>query len=158
MRWRGDRAGDAETKDLRHEFIMAGAVPNMGWLGRCVALGDRDVGFVGKMRPAILHLRDLRIRIIRVRVTRRLPKSSHDRFDRVDAAINGLNQQERSLESIQTGSCACTLASLAGASPGQAGKCSHVRRREDEEPHTEERIREWGRRDRRPQWRIVDCR
>jgi thioredoxin reductase (NADPH) len=44
VRWRDDRAGQAETKDIRHVFVMAGAVPNTGWLEGCVALDDK--GFI----------------------------------------------------------------------------------------------------------------
>ena len=44
VRWRDDRAGDVETKDIRHVFIMTGAVPNTGWLERCVALDEK--GFI----------------------------------------------------------------------------------------------------------------
>jgi alkyl hydroperoxide reductase subunit AhpF len=52
MWWRDDRAGDTETKDIRHVFIMAGAVPNSGWLERCVALGDRERRRVARIREA----------------------------------------------------------------------------------------------------------
>src|SRR5207253_6447790 len=34
VQWRDDRAGDVETKDIRHVFIMTGAVPNTSWLER----------------------------------------------------------------------------------------------------------------------------
>jgi thioredoxin reductase (NADPH) len=44
VRWRDDRSGDVETNDIRHVFVMTGAVPNTGWLKRCVALDDR--GFI----------------------------------------------------------------------------------------------------------------
>jgi thioredoxin reductase (NADPH) len=44
VRWRDDRAGDVETNDIRHVFMMTGAVPNTGWLERCVALDDK--GFI----------------------------------------------------------------------------------------------------------------
>jgi thioredoxin reductase (NADPH) len=42
--WRDDRTGDAETHDIKHVFIMAGAVPNTRWLDGCLALDDK--GFV----------------------------------------------------------------------------------------------------------------
>ena len=42
--WRDNRARDVETKDIRHVFIMTGAVPNTGWLERCVALDEK--GFI----------------------------------------------------------------------------------------------------------------
>jgi len=35
---------DVETNDIRHVFIMAGAMPNTGWLERCVVLDDK--GFI----------------------------------------------------------------------------------------------------------------
>src|ERR1700730_9070883 len=44
VQWRDDRARDVETKDIRHVFIMTGAVPNTGWLERCVALDEK--GFI----------------------------------------------------------------------------------------------------------------
>ena len=44
VRWRDDRTGDAETHDIKHVFIMTGAVPNTGWLNGCLALDDK--GFV----------------------------------------------------------------------------------------------------------------
>jgi thioredoxin reductase (NADPH) len=44
VHWRDDRTGDVETKDIRHVFMMTGAVPNTGWLARCVALDDK--GFI----------------------------------------------------------------------------------------------------------------
>jgi thioredoxin reductase (NADPH) len=44
VRWRDDRAGDVETNDIRHVFMMTGAVPNTGWLERCVVLDDK--GFI----------------------------------------------------------------------------------------------------------------
>ena len=44
VRWRDDRTGDAETHDIKHVFIMTGAVPNTGWLNGCLTLDDK--GFV----------------------------------------------------------------------------------------------------------------
>jgi thioredoxin reductase (NADPH) len=44
VRWRDNRDEGVDTHDMRHLFIMAGAVPNTGWLGRCVALDDN--GFI----------------------------------------------------------------------------------------------------------------
>ena len=38
VRWRDQRAGAAETRDVRHVFVMTGAVPSTGWLDGCVAL------------------------------------------------------------------------------------------------------------------------
>jgi thioredoxin reductase (NADPH) len=43
VRWRDAQAGE-ETNDIRHVFMMTGAVPNTGWLERCVVLDDK--GFI----------------------------------------------------------------------------------------------------------------
>ena len=40
-----------ETGDIRHVFVMAGAVPNTRWLERCVALDEK--GFI-KTGPDLL--------------------------------------------------------------------------------------------------------
>jgi thioredoxin reductase (NADPH) len=42
--WRDEGSGDVEMNDIRHVFMMTGAVPNTGWLKRCVALDDK--GFI----------------------------------------------------------------------------------------------------------------
>jgi thioredoxin reductase (NADPH) len=42
--WRTGPNGKPETHDIRHVFLMTGAVPNTGWLKGCVALDDK--GFV----------------------------------------------------------------------------------------------------------------
>jgi len=44
VRWRDDRTADDETSDVRHVFVMTGAVPNTGWLERCVVLDGK--GFI----------------------------------------------------------------------------------------------------------------
>jgi thioredoxin reductase (NADPH) len=44
IRWRDDRTGAIETPQVRHVFLMTGAVPNTGWLEKAVALDDK--GFV----------------------------------------------------------------------------------------------------------------
>lgn len=44
VRWRNARVGNDETLDIRHIFVMAGAIPNTGWLDRCVALDSK--GFI----------------------------------------------------------------------------------------------------------------
>lgn len=44
VRWRDDRRGEIESNDIRHVFMMTGAMPNTGWLARCVALDDK--GFI----------------------------------------------------------------------------------------------------------------
>jgi len=52
VQWRDDRAGDVEANDIRHVFMMTGAVPNTGWLDRCVVLDDK--GFI-KTGPELSH-------------------------------------------------------------------------------------------------------
>jgi thioredoxin reductase (NADPH) len=44
VRWCDDRTGGLETNDIRHVFMMTGAVPNTRWLERCVVLDDQ--GFI----------------------------------------------------------------------------------------------------------------
>ena len=44
VRWRDHPAEVVETRDIRHVFVMTGAVPCTGWLGGCVALDSQ--GFV----------------------------------------------------------------------------------------------------------------
>ena len=44
VRWQDDRRGEPETNDIRHVFMMTGAVPNTGWLERCIALDEK--GFI----------------------------------------------------------------------------------------------------------------
>jgi thioredoxin reductase (NADPH) len=44
VRWRDNRAGGIETRDIKHVFVMTGAVPNTGWLDGCVALDAQ--GFI----------------------------------------------------------------------------------------------------------------
>jgi thioredoxin reductase (NADPH) len=44
VRWRDQGAGTVETHDIRHVFVMTGAVPTTQWLEGCVALDDR--GFI----------------------------------------------------------------------------------------------------------------
>ena len=38
VQWRDGRTNAVETHDIRHVFMMTGAVPNTGWLDGCVAL------------------------------------------------------------------------------------------------------------------------
>jgi thioredoxin reductase (NADPH) len=38
IHWRDKRTRKTETKDIRHVFMMTGAVPNTAWLDHCVAL------------------------------------------------------------------------------------------------------------------------
>jgi thioredoxin reductase (NADPH) len=42
--WRKGRNGAPETHDIKHVFLMTGAMPNTGWLQGCVALDEK--GFV----------------------------------------------------------------------------------------------------------------
>ncbi len=44
VRWRDDQAGSIETHDIRHVFVMTGAVPSTEWLDGCVALDAK--GFI----------------------------------------------------------------------------------------------------------------
>jgi len=44
IRWRVSGTGVVETHDIRHVFMMTGAVPNTAWLDGCVALDGR--GFI----------------------------------------------------------------------------------------------------------------
>jgi thioredoxin reductase (NADPH) len=44
VRWRDNRTGSVETHDVKHVFVMTGAVPNTSWLDGCVALDAR--GFI----------------------------------------------------------------------------------------------------------------
>ena len=44
VRWRDNRNGGVETHDIRHVFMMTGAVPNTRWLERCLVLDDK--GFI----------------------------------------------------------------------------------------------------------------
>jgi len=44
VRWQNHTSGIAETRDIRHVFIMAGADPSTGWLKSCMALDAK--GFI----------------------------------------------------------------------------------------------------------------
>ena len=44
VQWRDERTGTVDTNRIRHVFLMIGAVPNTGWLARCLALDDK--GFI----------------------------------------------------------------------------------------------------------------
>ena len=44
VRWRDNRSGEVGTHDIRHVFMMTGAVPNTRWLERCIVLDDK--GFI----------------------------------------------------------------------------------------------------------------
>ena len=44
VRWRHRPTEAVETRDIRHVFVMTGAVPSTGWLDGCIALDSR--GFI----------------------------------------------------------------------------------------------------------------
>jgi len=44
IHWRDDQNGETEPHDIRHVFMMTGAVPNTSWLNGCIALDEK--GFV----------------------------------------------------------------------------------------------------------------
>ncbi|MEM8608541.1 MAG: FAD-dependent oxidoreductase [Myxococcota bacterium] len=44
IRWTNNQTGESELKDIRHVFMMIGAVPNTAWLEGCLALDDK--GFI----------------------------------------------------------------------------------------------------------------
>jgi thioredoxin reductase (NADPH) len=50
VRWQDRRTGSVTTEAIRHVFVMAGAVPNTGWLNGCIALDPK--GFI-KTGPAL---------------------------------------------------------------------------------------------------------
>jgi thioredoxin reductase (NADPH) len=48
--WRTRQSGAGDSRDIRHVFMMTGAVPNTAWLSGCLALDDK--GFI-KTGPAL---------------------------------------------------------------------------------------------------------
>ena len=44
MRWRDNPTGAIETHDVRHVFVMTGAIPSTGWLDGCLAVDAK--GFI----------------------------------------------------------------------------------------------------------------
>ena len=38
VRWRDNQSGNVETKDIKHVFVMTGAIPSTNWLKGCVVL------------------------------------------------------------------------------------------------------------------------
>jgi thioredoxin reductase (NADPH) len=44
VQWRDNRAGSVENSDVRHVFVMTGAVPNTKWLDRCLVVDEK--GFI----------------------------------------------------------------------------------------------------------------
>ncbi len=55
VRWRHLDSGEAQTRPIRHLFLMTGADPNTAWLGGCLALDDKHFVKTG----ADLHSADL---------------------------------------------------------------------------------------------------
>ena len=51
VRWRDHETGEIESRDIRHIFLMTGAVPATKWLDGCLALDDK--GFI-KTGPDLL--------------------------------------------------------------------------------------------------------
>src|ERR1700720_3942383 len=85
-------------------------------------------------------------------------RSRSDAFWARFSAINGLNHQERSIESIRTGSYAYTLPSLSAAEPAVSRQALEHEEASPEDPHTEERAREARERDGWPQRGVADRR
>ena len=52
IRWRNSEDGNETVEDIRHLFVMTGAVPSTKWVDGCVALDDR--GFI-KTGPDLTH-------------------------------------------------------------------------------------------------------
>jgi thioredoxin reductase (NADPH) len=52
IRWRTRPSDAIETRDIRHVFMMTGAVPNTSWLKGCLAVDDK--GFI-KTGPDLSH-------------------------------------------------------------------------------------------------------
>ena len=44
VRWHDDGTGNTETHNIRHVFMMTGAIPNTRWLDGCVVLDEK--GFI----------------------------------------------------------------------------------------------------------------
>jgi thioredoxin reductase (NADPH) len=44
VRWRDDQAGSIEAHDIKHVFVMTGAVPSTDWLDGCVVIDAK--GFI----------------------------------------------------------------------------------------------------------------
>ena len=42
IRWRDNRSGETEARNIRHVFILAGAIPATQWLDGCLALDERN--------------------------------------------------------------------------------------------------------------------
>jgi len=57
VHFRDNRTGSVETHDIKHVFLMMGAVPNTGWLDGCVALTRKDSLRLGPTCPQRIWLR-----------------------------------------------------------------------------------------------------
>jgi thioredoxin reductase (NADPH) len=56
VRWRNHQTGDEEARDLRHVFVMTGALPCTGWLQGCLALDPKGFIKTGPdLSPEDLH-------------------------------------------------------------------------------------------------------
>lgn len=44
LSWRNNQTGQVEVREIRHVFLMTGAMPNTAWLNGCLALDDK--GFI----------------------------------------------------------------------------------------------------------------
>ena len=49
--WRNNATGDVEQRDIRHVFVMAGAVPATQWADGCLALDDKGFILTGADLP-----------------------------------------------------------------------------------------------------------
>lgn len=54
--WRNSSTGEVETRDIRHLFLMTGAVPSTEWLAGCLALDEK--GFVKTGSDILAEERD----------------------------------------------------------------------------------------------------
>jgi thioredoxin reductase (NADPH) len=56
VRWRNHQTGDEEARDIRHVFVMTGALPCTGWLQGCLALDPKGFIKTGPdLSPEDLH-------------------------------------------------------------------------------------------------------
>ncbi len=55
VRWRDNESGRVKTQQVRHVFVMAGAMPCTAWLEGCLALDDKGFVLTGPdLSPAVL--------------------------------------------------------------------------------------------------------
>jgi thioredoxin reductase (NADPH) len=56
VQWRDTRTGAVERRNIRHVFVMAGAVPATAWLEGCLTLDDKGFILTGSdLRQSTLH-------------------------------------------------------------------------------------------------------